>query len=247
MNLHSSLSQESTGLQAGGDEILGWIGGAGFTFLLFFGMAHFEHAGADESAAEIADLRMVSMPLDPPPPPPRTTEPMTAPADMPPFAGIEVAASESPVRIAVVPPDLQMLVQATPHPPRALVPFRHFHTEFKPQMEVTVDPRHVYRTSEVDQPPVAINRVVPPVPKPVFGDAAVLRVVLLVVIEPNGAVSSARVSQSSGQSEFDKIVVETVINEWEFTPAIRRGKKVRCLAQQNVRVRLGAGSPFEIP
>lgn len=246
MNRPASLS-DGLARQPVRDGIAGWIGGAGFTFLLFFAMAHLEHVGTGEAPAEIEDLRMAAIPFEPPPPPPRPAEPAPPPVEMPPLAGIELGASDSALRIAVVPPDLETLVQATPTPPRALVPFSHFHTEFKPHVEVQADVRHVFQESEVDKVPTAIVRVAPAVPNHLFGDARSLRVVLLLLIEPNGRVSSARVSQSSGRPEFDTLVAQTVKESWEFTPALRRGKKVRCLAQQPFRVNLGGGSPYELP
>jgi TonB family protein len=247
MNRFATLAQGPASRPAGRDELAGWAGGLGFTFLLFFGMAHLENLGTGTPPAEIEDLRMVSIPLEPPPPPPRVIETAPAPAELPPLAGIELGASDSTVHIAVVPPDLERLVQASPVPPRALVPFTHFHTEFKPRLDVATDVQRVYRESEVDQPPTAIVRVAPAVPKQLFGDANSLRVVLLLLIEPNGSISSVRVARSSGQPEFDTIVAQTVKEGWEFTPAIRRGKKVRCLAQQPFRVNLGGGNPYEIP
>jgi len=246
MSRPASLSVRPTGPQSGSDEVVGWIGGLGFTFLLFFTLAHFEDAGPRDSPVDIQELRMVSIPLEPPPPPPRTVETNPAPAELPPFAGIELGASDSPVHIAVVPPDLEALVQTTTTPPRALLPFSHFHTEFKPRIEVEADVRHVYQESEVDQPPTALVRIAPPVPNRLFGDARSLRVVLLLLIEPDGRVASARVVRSSGQPEFDTIVAQTVTESWEFTPALRRGKAVRCLAQQPFRVNLGSGSPFDV-
>jgi TonB family protein len=248
MNARPTLISRPTRRQAGADEILGWIGGLGFTLLLFLALAHFEHGSADEPETEMEELKMVTMPLEAPPPPPRIVEQTSAAPEMPPLAGIEIAASDSPVRIAVVPPELEAMAPQTTTPPRVILPFRHFHTELKPKMETAVDAKHVYRTSEVDQPPVAINRTVPPVPKEVFGDASTLRVVFFLLIEPNGDVSSTRIAQSSGSPEFDRIVADTVRQEWQFSPAVRRGKKVRCLARQSFRINLnGGGSPFEIP
>jgi len=245
MSRLTTLSTNPTRLQSGRDEVVGWIGGLGFTFLLFFSLAHLEDSGAKAPADDIAELRLVSLPLAPPPPPP-TVESNPPPPEVQPFAGIELGASDSPVHVAVVPPDLEILVQTAPLPPRALLPFGRFHTEFKPRVEVAGDVRHdVYRESEVDQRPIALVRTVPPIPSYLFGENNSLRVQLLLLIEPNGSVTSARIVSSSGQPEFDEIVAETVKEGWEFSPAIRRGKPVRCLAQQPFRVVKSSGSPFE--
>jgi outer membrane biosynthesis protein TonB len=51
------------------------------------------------------------------------------------------------------------------------------------------------------------------------------------------------VLRPSGNEAFDKIVTECVRDEWEFTPAIRKGKKVRCMVQQLVWYKWTNGSP----
>jgi hypothetical protein len=53
------------------------------------------------------------------------------------------------------------------------------------------------------------------------------------------------VVESSGNAKFDEIFARTVRDQWLFSPAIRRGKKVKCLAQQWFRVNFTSGSPFE--
>ena len=95
--------------QSGWDEIFGWTVGAAFTFGLFFAMAHFENVGGQEPPSEIEDVRMVAMPFEPPPPPPTMEEPVVAPEEVPPLVGIDAGASDSPVRIAVIPRDLEAL------------------------------------------------------------------------------------------------------------------------------------------
>ena len=61
-----------------------------------------------------------------------------------------------------------------------------------------------------------------------------------------GAVTAIRVVKPSGNAEFDTIVVECVRDEWVFSPAVRKGKKVKCLVQQLVWYKWTAGSPFTI-
>ena len=231
----------------GRDVLAGWMLGAGFTFLLFFTLARLGSDGPAKSTPVIEDLRLVSVPLEPPPPPPPPADPTPTAAELPPLAGLESGATDSSLHVAVVPPDLATFAPAPPLPPRTLAPFMQFHPEFKPRADLAADGQHVYRESEVDQPPTAIVRVAPTVPGHLFGDARSLRVDLLLLIEPNGTVSSVRVARSSGKPEFDAIVAQTVKEDWEFTPAIRRGRQVRCLAQQPFRVSLGSGSPYELP
>lgn len=245
MNRPAAITASLPGENHRGQEAFSWIAGLGFTLALFLGLANFENLGADHPSAEIPELRLVSMPFETPPPPPRPAEPVPSTENMPAFAGLDVAATDSAVRIAVLPPDLEALLPSTREPPRAVIQPGYLQAGFKPRMDVEAAGRRIYQVSEVDQPPQAIVRVAPSVPKELYGDARTLRVVLLLLIEADGRVASARVVQSSGQPVFDQATVETVKTLWEFTPAIRRGQQVKCLAQQNVRVNLGSTSPFE--
>ena len=63
-------------------------------------------------------------------------------------------------------------------------------------------------------------------------------------IKANGTITNVRVVRPSGTTEVDAIVVETVQKEWGYAPAIKRGKKVRCLLQQPFTIVLPAASPF---
>ncbi len=229
-----------------GDRAKGWLAGIGFTCALFFGLAHLENFGTRDAPVEFDDLRVVSLPFAPPPPPPPPLEqPAEVSADLPPLAGLEPGASDSPVRIAVVPPDLEALLPPSTIPPRAAVKFGRLHTEMKPRVDIEFEAQHVFQTAEVDQAPRAVVREVPAVPRELFPESRTLRVVLLLVIDQQGRAISARVAETSGQPTFDSIVAQTVIDAWEFSPAIRRGKKVKCLAQQAFRINLGARSRFE--
>lgn len=229
------------------DEAAAWLIGAGFSLLLFLGMAHFENFGAAEPTIEIEDLRMAAFAIEPPPPPPKLEEQVQVAKAVLPFSGLEVGATDSPVSIAVVPPDLETLVPATPIPPRAQIEFGLLHAELKPKVNVEIDRRHIYQDTEVDQKPRAMVRTVPPIPREVSGEAPTLRVMLLLLIGPDGKPESVRVAESSGNAKFDAIVARTVQEEWLFSPGIRRGKKVRVMAQQAFRVNFsGASSPFHL-
>lgn len=70
---------------------------------------------------------------------------------------------------------------------------------------------------------------------------------LVLIIDTAGAVQSIRVLKSSGNLKFDNIVLECVRDEWEFSPAVRKGKKVRCMVQQLVWYKwTDSGSPFTL-
>jgi hypothetical protein len=243
----TSMAEVRGARQAAKEEAVALLIGAGFTFALFLGMAHFEDFGATTPIAEIEDMRMVALPLEPPPPPPRLEEQVKVSETVLPFSGLEVGASDSPVSIAVVPPDLELLIPSMTSPPRGRIQFGVLYTELKPKADIEVDIRHVYQDTEVDQRPRALVRTVPPIPAEVSGRASTLRVGLLLLIGQDGRPESARVVETSGNPRFDAIVAGTVQDEWLFSPAIRRGKKVRVLAQQAFRITFtSGGSPFSL-
>ena len=69
-----------------------------------------------------------------------------------------------------------------------------------------------------------------------------LRVTLLWSSTPKGAVTSIRVLKPSGNKDFDSIVLQCVRDEWVFSPAIRKGRKVRCMVQQLIWYKWTEGS-----
>ena len=58
----------------------------------------------------------------------------------------------------------------------------------------------------------------------------------------NGTASSVRVVRSCGTPALDEIAARSVREDWEFTPAIKRGKPVRCYVQQPILFKLTTGS-----
>lgn len=246
MNPLISIVETRGAMKAAGDEAAGLLAGAVFTIALLLGMAHFENIGAVEPDAGIEDLRMVAMPFEPPPPPPRLEELQPAPEEAVPFSGLELGASDSPVSIAVVPPDLEMMFP-TSTMPAAKIQFGVLHTELKPKAEAGFEINHIFHDTEVDQRPRALVRTMPFIPSEVSASADRLRVVLILLIGTNGKVENARVMEGSGNATFDAIVARTVEREWLFSPAIRRGKKVRVLAQQGFKITFTTGgSPFQL-
>jgi TonB family protein len=225
-----------------GFELLWLAIGTVFTGGLFYGMAHIEHSSETATPTVIEDLRILAAPFEPPPPPPQIAEQAAAVAEAP-FAGLEFSRNESPVKIAVAPPAFDSLMPAA-SAPVARVQFAQLYIDLKPKMDLEADFKKVYQESEVDRAPKAITRVPPNIPYFVRKGAATMRVSLIMVIDTQGTVESVRVAQTSGNSEFDAIVAKNVKDEWKFSPAIRRSKKVKCMAQQWVRINW-AGSPFE--
>ena len=226
------------------DEALCLLLGAGLTFGLFLGMAHFENVKPVAPAPEIEDLRSIAAISEPPPP--RVEDHSQAPDSIIPLTGIEIAASDSPVKLAVVPPDLDKILPPTELPPRATIQFSQLLTDLRPKAGASGEFDHVYQQNEVDQPPAAVVRTIARVSSRVRDDAPQLRVTLLLIIDSEGAVTSARVLTPAGNAKFDQIVIECVRDEWVFTPAVRKGKKVRCMVQQRVWYQWTNGSPFTL-
>jgi TonB family protein len=220
-----------------------WGASAVFTFALFFALAHVEDIGGAGSMTDIEDMPVVTIPLEPPPP--KVAEPaQPAPALMP-IVGIEAESSDSPVSINVVPQDLTVLIPNAQTPPKATISLG-VPTEMRPDADVNGDVHRVYQEFDVDQRPLAVVRVAPDVPNEMFGGASVLHVRLLVLIDTDGRAVSVHVSKSSGNPAFDDLVSQTVREKWLFSPAIRRGKKVRCLALQALRFNSSSGGPFSV-
>jgi len=228
-----------------GEGMAGSAIGFAFTFALFFGMAHFENPRRNFQPEEIEEVRLVNVPFYPPPPP-KVVEPTEAPEAVLPFSGLAVEASDSPVSVAVVPPDLEKLIPTT-STPKAIIQFGRLDVGLKPKVDINTDVNRVFQDSDVDQRPQAIVRTTPEIPFAVRSKAPTLRIVLLVRIGLDGRAETVRVSQSSGNAEYDANCVRVVQEEWVFSPAIRRGKKVRCLIEQPIRLSFGgSSSPFDI-
>jgi TonB family protein len=217
--------------------------GAGLTFVLFMGVAHFEMVRPAEMPTEIEDLRAVTAVSEPPPPKPQDR---SEPVDVVPLTGIDIGASDSPVKLAVVPPDLSKLMPPADLPPRATIQFGQLMSDLRPKTGNAGEFQHIYQQSEVDQPPLAVVKTIARVSSRVREDVESLRVTLLLVIDTEGAVTSIRVMRPSGNAKFDAIVLACVRDEWQFSPAVRKGKKVRCMVQQLVWYKWTNGSPFTI-
>lgn len=244
MNGVMSIDRIQAGSEHFRDNVLGSVIGLGFTIALFAGIARFEDAGRMAPALEIEDLRVMSIPLDAPPEKPVVVQPEYAPPA--PLAGIEIAPAESPVKITVLEPDLAALMPDVEMAPSANILTEQVYTSFKPQIDSgTGDFERVFQQYEVDEKPSVLARPNPHVPAFVRGKAKTLRVLMLIVVDAKGGVDSVRVIDSSGNPEFDAILVRDVREAWVFKPASKKGRRVKCLLQQTVRVNWTAGSPFE--
>lgn len=226
-------------------ELLAVALGATWTLALFGGIAHLERTPAPVTTDEFEELHAVVAPLDlPPPRPEQPGEPGEAPVAL---AGLDPGASDSPVKIAVVPPDLAAFLPSSAHAPTARIQTTQLYTEFKPRRSMDEElSQRVYQKNEVDRPPTVSFRPFPDVPEIVRKNADQLRVVAIVIVDHRGGVAGVRVLKSSGNPEFDAIVAQSIRDEWTFTPAVKNGKRVKCLVEQPVTVRWNAGSPFTL-
>jgi TonB family protein len=243
MNGSAAMAVPENGRAHAAAEVTSFALGLVFTAALFFGVAHFEGPAADDAEPDLATLRVLSVPPETPPPRPVETLPVVAAPQ--PVTGLDLAASASATRIAVVPPDLSQLVPPGPAAPAAKIEPARLYSEFKPNTAIDADFSRIYQVDQVDQRPLAVSRTKPNIPPVVRGTAESLRVFVTVLIDARGAVSTVRVLESSGNKYFDQIIVRDIKESWVFSPAAKAGKKVRCMITQNVRVNWAAASRFE--
>jgi TonB family protein len=240
----AAILQPSKGAAWAAEEALSLAFGAGLTFVLFLGMAHFENVRTAAPAPEIEDLRAVTALAEPPPP--KVEDHSQAPEATTPLTGIDIAASDSPVKLAVVPPDLAVMMPQAELPPRATIQFSQLLTDLRPRTGELGDGGHIYQQNEVDQAPAAIVKTIARVSNYARDNAEELRVTLLLVIDTEGTVESVKVMKPSGNKLYDKIVTECVGEEWVFSPAVRHGRKVRCMVQQLVWYKWTGGDKFSL-
>jgi TonB family protein len=216
--------------------------GAGFTCALFWVIARMELDAP--SVVEVVDeVRQMLAPPEPPPPP-LPTQPQ--PEIATPVVGFDlVPAADNPVKIAVPPPDLEALLPPTEVAPPAVIQFGRLDLSFRPKMDLDVTDGRIFQAKDVDQRPTVLYRVEPHIPRHVRKGAEMLRVVLLIIVNADGSLKEARVSRSSGNTEFDTIIAGT-IREWAFTPAVRKGVKVRCMLEQAIVIKWDGGSGFTL-
>jgi TonB family protein len=223
-------------------RVLSLLLGVGFTLALFLGVAHIQKTAPKRLPTELDELRIAVVPAEPPPPPvvkEKIPEPEVAP-----MVGFKLAPSDSDVKIIVSPPEASALLPedlSKAPPANAHV---DFWASYAPRMDVLSDPDHVFDKSEVDKVPTVLARTDPQVPRTVAGEAVYLSCTLLAIINADGAISTIRLATSSGNPRFDALIIDN-FREWTFSPAIKSGKKVRCLIEQAIRVKCSPESPFE--
>ncbi|MBI2511060.1 MAG: TonB family protein [Opitutae bacterium] len=223
--------------------------GAGFTLCLFLSIAHFlrAHESAAEATVAPDDLETVTVAMPPPPPPPKAEEkPAAAPELSEALAlGFAEEPSASPVKIAPSPPNFEELLPMMQTPTHAVAGATSLESSFKPTLALTFDENRIYQKSDVDKPPFPISRVEPSVPARLLGESRRRSVVMLFIVDTRGVVGNIRIFRSSDNEDFDEIVAKAV-SEWTFSPAIKKGKAVRCMIQQQITVQMEQRDIFSL-
>lgn len=227
------------------------IAGTGFSIGLFVSIAQFLSVHEQAAPQVEDDLETLTVAAFlPPPPPPRLDERPTVVEEVRDAVplGISEEPSASPVKIAPSPPGplaYEQLLPISQLPTHVVAGIIGIDTAVKPAIDVTFDSDHVFQKSEVDKPPILISRSDPSVPARLREDNKVLSVIVVFVVDTQGVVGKTHILRSSDNSEFDAIIAAN-IGEWRFAPAIKKGKPVRCMVQQLVRVQWGYRDPFSL-
>jgi protein TonB len=225
-------------------QIVETMGGLACAGLILIVLAFLRAPLKSGPATEINTAHLVTLPFDEPPPPPREQ----APPDPGPIVGpirLEIAPEAvSAVHIQV--PDLLALDAEIPPPARAVVAAR-FDLAKSIARPLDVDDlsaRRIFSRNEVDQAPIVVYRVTPKLSAKRVSKMTTPRVVLLLVVNTDGSVGEVRLMQGSGEEDFDQTIIDA-IREWQFSPAILKGRKVRCWVEQRVTVKVSEANPFE--
>lgn len=226
-------------------QIVQTLGGLACAGLILIVLAFLRAPREAGPATEIYTARLVTVPFDEPPPPPREQ----APPEPGPIVGpmrLEIALEAgSAVHIQVpdfAPSDTEM----APPPARAVVAAR-FDVANSIARPVDLDElpaRRIFSRNEVDQRPMVVYRVTPKFSDQRVSKMATPRVGLLLVVNSDGSVGDVQVMRGSGEEDFDQAIIEA-IREWRFSPAILKGRKVRCWVEQMVSVKMSRATPFE--
>lgn len=216
----------------------GLAGGLGFTLLILAVIAFAPKATHPPEETSVEEVRAVEVPEPPPPPPP--TKAVGTPLPPTPIV-FEEAPSTSSVRITPTPIPTAPL-ETIARPAYALR-FDFSPGEFRPDTgDWEPDANHIFQRSEVDQQVVAIYKKAPNISNDLFKTIRNPRVRVLMVVNVDGSVEGVRILHGTN-TEFDSLVADAM-RTWRFRPAMKKGKKVRCLVEQPVYVKSPISNPF---
>jgi len=226
---------------------ISFVAGAGFSLGLFASIAQFLSVHEQAGPPPQDDLEILTAATFLPPPPPRPDErPAVVEEQREAIPlGIAEEPSVSPVQIPPSPPSYEELLPVSQLPDHVVTGMIGLDTSLKPTMDVIFDSDHVFQRSEVDKPPLLISRPDPAVPAHLREKKKGLSVLVVFVVDARGVVGTTHIAESSDNAEFDAIITAN-IGEWRFSPAIRKGKPVRCMVQQLVRVQWSPSDPFSL-
>jgi TonB family protein len=227
-----------TGPQGWLKHVGGLAGGLGFTLAILAMLAFAPQTGHPPEETEIEEVRAIEIPEPPPPPPPNPNRGTPLP---PAPIVFEEAPSTSSVRIAPTPiPNAPLVTVARP---AYSLHFDFTPGEFRPDSgDWEPDVNHVFQRSEVDQQVVAIYKKVPNIPAELLKIVQNPRVRVLMVVNTDGSVENVRVLHGTN-ADFDALVADA-IRGWRFRPAMKKGKKVRCLVELPVYVKAPSVNRF---
>jgi len=223
-------------------RLLALLAGLCFSALLFLGLAVLQHQKIESPPVEYRDLAGVSIPVPPPPPVVRQEPVVREPSPLP-TLGLAASASDSGVHIAASP----VLPDAPLEP--EIPPTAYIRTDFGPvaaRPEAQIDRpelNQVFEKSDVDQPPALIYRRVPRFSRSQMDTLKGGKIGLLFVVGVDGRPTGIKLMRSSGLEEADGMIMRCV-RDWEYTPAVRKGRKVRCWVSQIINFEIGNGDPF---
>ena len=218
------------------------------TAVIFGVLAAVRHEPELAPAAPPESLRRAAPPPQPPPAPPRSENPRAAeqpgavvfPSPIRSAIPLAPETSDSVIRVRAVAPQRTEEVRPDLAPQFDFAP-----GAFQPGTAAREnDPDRVFHSSEVDQPPVAQSQKLPRIGRQLFDETPRPRANLLYIVNARGFVEKVWVLRTSGNAEFDARLTAAVA-EWVFRPALKGGRSVRCMIQQDLVVRFSSGSPFE--
>jgi len=217
--------------------------------LALFGALSFSQTRPTPPPAPLPDeLHAASIPAELPPAPPSAETGSDAPAPVsllaPVATGLEESPSSSSLKVGVSP--MQFDLPSLPATVPEEIGIARSYPTVRPGTDVAVSEAHIYRQVDVDQRPQPIKRSLQFIPHSLRVNLRQIRVVLVLLIEKNGRPSSVRLAQSCGTPALDEIVMRSMREDWEFSPALKRGKPVRCLVQQAFLIKFEAGSVLEV-
>lgn len=233
----------------GGGRPRWWLSlllGLSASLVIFLTLSRVRMAPVEKPAPARETLRAARLPDLPPPAPQSETAERSAPGTALHFptlvrgsSMLSPSPSDSIVRIRATSPSMGPVVRPSIEPMLNFTPGL-----FQPRSELAdADPNRVFSLREVDVPASPTHQVAPEISRRLFESVHDPRLTVLILVTATGAVENVWLLRSTGNEEFDALVVAAV-RQWEFRPASRRHKAVRQWVQQPFVVRQPFASRF---